>query len=124
MTRKETLNESKGKQISDLEAFLIIAEKLLDDKLQERPKAGLTLAKGKPNERKVRYTEAKETLFELRYFFEMKGCMSFGVCETCRSLDQKSHGNQAFGTCRKSKDVKHIWDTCSEHSREGGGYGL
>jgi hypothetical protein len=124
MPRKETLNEIKGKKISDLEAFLIIAEKLLEDKLQEKPKAGVTLAKGKPNERKVRYTEARETLNELKYFFEMKGCMSFGVCGTCRSLDQRSHGNTAFGTCRKTKSVQHIWDTCAEHSKEGGGYGL
>ena len=124
MERKKTLNEDKGKTLSDLEAVLIMVNKLLDDKIEEKPKAGITLAKGQPNERRLRYSEARAILRKLENFFEIKGCLSFGVCETCLHLDQAAHGNKAFGTCKKDRSYRHIWESCSEHSREGGGHGL
>ena len=46
MKRQQTLNEEKGKHISDLEAFLSVARKLIIDRIEENPKAGIILAKG------------------------------------------------------------------------------
>lgn len=124
MERKQTLNESSGKQISDLEALLILMNKLLEDKLEQKPKAGITLAKGQPNERRLRYTEARSILRQLEAYFGVKGCFSMGVCQTCFSLNSVGHGNPAFGTCQKSGKDCHIWDSCPQHSEKGGGYGL
>lgn len=122
--RKSTLNEDKGKQISDLEALLIVMNKLLDDKLEQKPKAGITLAKGKKNERRFRYSEAKAVLQQLESYFGIRGCLSIGVCATCSSLDQRPHANKAFGTCKRSGKMCHIWDSCPDHSKDGGGYGV
>lgn len=124
MARITTLNEDKGKQISDLEAILILMDKLLSDKLEQKPKAGITLAKGKPNERRLRYTEAMLILRRLRSYFGIKGCLSLGVCQTCTQLDQRAHANKAFGTCKRNGKHCHIWDSCPDHSTEGGGFGV
>lgn len=124
MERKKTLNEAQGKALSDLEAVLIMMNKLLDDRIEQKPKAGITLAKEQPNERKLRYTEARTILRKLENFFEAKGCLSFGVCETCLRFDQAAHGNKAFGTCKRDGSYRHIWDSCSEHSKKGGGHGI
>lgn len=123
MKRITTLNEDKGKALSDLEALIIVMNKLLEDKIEEKPKAGITLAKGQPNERKIRYTEARKILRRLEFYFGSKGCFSLGVCQTCSSLDQSAHGNKAFGTCKKKDKHCHIWDSCPEHSKQGGGHG-
>lgn len=123
MGRKTTLNEDLGCALSDLEALLIMMGKLLDDKIAEKPKAGITLAKGKKNERRLRYTEARVILRQMQDYFGIKGCMSLGVCDTCTSFDQRGHGNKAFGTCRKNGSLCHRWDSCPNHSKDGGGYG-
>lgn len=124
MGRVTTLNEDKGKQISDLEALLTLMEKLLLDKLEQKPKAGITIAKGKPNERRLRYSEALVLYRQLRAYFGVRGCLSLGVCQTCTSWDNRAHGNPIFGDCRRSGKTKHGWESCPEHSKEGGGYGL
>lgn len=123
MPRTTTLNEDKGKQISDLEALLIMMDKLLADKLEQKPKAGITLAKGKPSERRVKYTQARKFLRTLEDYFGSRGCLSMGVCQTCTQLDQRANGNKAFGTCKRTGKPCHVWDTCPEHSKKGGGYG-
>lgn len=123
MPRKETINEQNGKEISDLEALLIVMNHLLENKLKEKPAAGITLAKGKPNERRVRYKDARALLRGLEGYFGSRGCISIGVCETCLSLSRNGHGSPYFGTCNKTGKLKHVWDTCLEHSKEGGGYG-
>lgn len=123
MSRITTLNEDKGKQISDLEALMIIMDKLIGDKLEENPKAGLIIAKGKPNERKIRYHEAKTLLQGLEGYFGQKGSFSLGVCATCTKFDTRSHGTAWFGTCQTSGALVHEWDGCLKHSVEGGGHG-
>lgn len=120
-----TLNEEKGKQISDLEALLILINKLIDDKIYQKPKAGIILAKGKPNERRFRFTEAKKTMSKMEGYFGFKGCISIGVCETCTCFDQGGSSTKVFGVCtKKARETRHCWDTCPEHSKEGGGYGV
>lgn len=65
MSRKTTINEESGKQISDLEALFIVMNKLMDDKIEEKPNAGITIAKDRKNERRIRYTKAKGYCFIL-----------------------------------------------------------
>ena len=122
MKRITSLNEDKDCQISDLEALLIVCEKLLNDKLEQKPKAGITLAKGKSNERKISYKEAKILLKLLGAYFGYKGCISIGVCQTCDYFEDA--GRRGIGMCKKNGSICHIWDTCKQHSKEGGGYGV
>lgn len=117
------INEDKGLMVSDLEAMLIVMYKLISDKLEEKPKAGITLAKGKKNEKKVRYKGVKEDLLALIDFCSAKGMLSIGVCETCKSYSTSGHASKNFGTCKKTGKQCHRWDTCKEHSKKGGGYG-
>lgn len=124
MKRKPTLNEEKGKQISDLEAFLSVTRKLLIDKLEEKPKAGITLAKGNKNERKVRYSDALRYADSLESFLGTRGMFSMGVCQTCKHFDTKSLPDSFFGKCKIHKMTVHEYESCLEHSREGGGYGV
>lgn len=124
MPRQTTINEDKGKTISDLEALMVIMEKLLDEKIAAKPKAGITLAKGLPNERKIRYSEAKSILKYLAVHFGTQGCFSFGICATCTSFDSTSPENEFFGTCGKTGELCTEWHTCYEHSVTGGGYSL
>lgn len=122
--RIKGINEVKGKNISDLEALLVVMYKAIDDKVQDKPGAGITLAKGQKNERKVKYKDAKTDLQKLVDYFAQKGCFSFGVCETCTSFDTRGHENKCFGTCALNGKTCHIWNTCQQHSKKGGGYGL
>ena len=124
MERRETLNEDRGTTVSDLEALIIVIGRLLDEKLEQKPKAGITIAKGKNNERRIRYSEAKVLLDRLENYFQSKGCFSIGVCQTCASLNQSAHGNKAFGTCVKTGKSCHVWESCSDHSKSGGGFGV
>lgn len=120
----KSLNAEKGKTISDLEAVLLLMDKMVQSKLNEKPKAGVTLCKGAKSERRLKYAEAKELVDSLLTYFGMKGCFSFGICGTCTAFDTRSHGNEDFGTCKVSRNTVHRFETCSEHSKKGGGFGL
>lgn len=124
MGRITTLNEDKGRAISDLEALMVTMEKLLNDKLEQKPNAGITFAKGQPNEKRFKYTEARVALKCLEEYFDSTGCFSIGVCDTCASFSRAGHGNRNFGTCKKHGMVGHCWNSCSDHSKKGGGYGI
>lgn len=124
MARKTTLNEDHGKQINDIEAFLILAKKLIDDKLEQKSKSGIILAKGKPNERRFKFSEARKIAETMDTYFGLKGCFSIGICDTCTFFTRDCHSNKDFGTCTKNRCTYHCWDNCSNHSKEGGGYGI
>lgn len=117
-----SLNADKGKTVSELEAMFIALEKLLDKQIESGEGKGIIIAKGKPNEVRVKYTDVKKTLKKMNDYFGIKGAMSFGICKTCTSFDNRGSSVGYFGNCR-GKTV-HEYETCSQHSREGGGFGL
>lgn len=117
-----SLNENLGTTINELEVMFSGLEKLLDKRIEENPKSGYIMAKGKPNEVRMRYTEMKHVLSKMRDYFEIKGCMSLGICKTCTNFNSKHSSVGYFGLCR-GKDTKHEYDTCSQHSYTGGGFG-
>lgn len=121
MKRKSSLNETTGKTISEFEAFLILAEKLINEKIEAGGK-GLILAKGKPNEVKLSYKKALKILKSMDKCFAYKGCKSYGVCMTCNNFDTTKFQDKEFGYC--GSDMKHKYDTCPNHSKLGGGFGL
>lgn len=124
MKRQQILNEEKGKHISDLEAFLSVARKLIIDRIEENPKAGIILAKGNKNERKVRYSDALRYADSLESFLGTRGMFSIGVCQTCKYLDRKPIPDSYYGKCKIHKITVHEYESCLEHSKEGGGYGV
>lgn len=121
--RRTSLNEDLGNPISDFEALIIVMQKLLDDKRAEKPNAGITLGKGKQNERRLSYKDAQKALNKLQKFALIKGMISIGVCETCSSFDTSSSTVKSVGVCRKNGKQMHCWETCPVHSKEGGGFG-
>lgn len=120
-----SLNADKGKTVSDLEAVLIVAQRLIDAKLEKSPNGGIVFAKGKPNERRFKYSEAEFVLARLYDYFGANGMLSIGVCDTCTEFDRACHRNSfnSFGTCKLDHKTHHCYDSCSSHSKEGGGYG-
>lgn len=125
MKREKTLNEEYNREISDIEALLQTCRKLIQDKMEEKPKAGITFAKGKENERRFSYKEALQELKTLELYFGEKGCFSLGTCQTCKVFDTSGEGpSMGIGICKKQNLIKHKYETCKDHTRQGGGYGV
>lgn len=118
---RDSLNKEKGTTINELEAFMILMEKLIEEKLAENPKAGMIIAKGQPNEIRVRYKKALGVLHRLHGFFALKGCFSIGICQTCSSFNQAGYSAKLYGKCKGRE--KNWCDTCDDHSDSGGGFG-
>lgn len=116
-----SVNLLSGTTISELEATLILCEKLLKKELSSGKK-GIILSKGNPNEIKLSYKHAVEVLDSIDKNFKYKGCMSFGICGTCEKFDTKKFTDGEFGYCNGT--MKHKYDTCQNHSKLGGGFGL
>lgn len=119
-----SLNLKKGKEISDLEILFHLLNNLLDKKLEEKPKGGYIMGKGKDNEKRMKYTEAKERFKALYDYFAVQGTFSLGSCSTCDNWDSSSCSSGNFGKCRMKHKTTNYFDTCGEgHSYNGGGFG-
>lgn len=77
------------------------------------------MAKGKPNEIRLKFIDMKRVLNSLSSKLGLEGSFSFGVCKTCTRYE--SLGG-CTGTCG-SRNV-HEYDSCAQHSKQGGGFGL
>lgn len=120
--KKRSLNEDNGYTISDLELTLYGLRKLVVDKLSVKPNAGFVMAKGKPNESRIRYKDMLRVLDSLQTKLGQDGCLSFGVCKTCTRFNPKASLTGEFGAC--GTKIVHEYDSCPNHSKSGGGYGL
>lgn len=123
----KSLNLDKGFSINELEAFILIVDKMLEEKLQVNPKAGIVLAKGRPNEKKVRYKDLKKVLSTLELYFSQKGCLSFGICRDCGNFNGAGYFSncKGLGRCRLNSDKEvNAYDSCSRHTVDTGGFGL
>lgn len=116
------LNESKGTTISDLELTLTALKKLLKQKIGDKPKAGFIMAKGQPNEARIRYRDMIRVLDSLDAKLSLEGCFSMGVCKTCTRYNPKVSGRGCFGAC--GDKIVHEYDSCDKHSKRGGGFGV
>lgn len=116
------LNADKGVTISELEGLLIAIRKLLKDRVKDNPNAGLILAKGKPNEARFRYADLIPVLDSLKLKLSQQGCLSFGVCKTCGKFNPRVSGTGHLGAC--GDKIVHEYDSCGNHTKKGGCYGL
>lgn len=112
-----SINKEQGLKLSDLEMFFLVTQ----DFIQKQLKNGKKGKKLTPED-KITYEQMQGILFALHSEFGLKGCFSFGVCETCSNFDNSMYSSEFSGKC-KGKDV-HCFDSCSEHSDQGGGFGL
>ena len=119
-----TLNEHNGGTISDLELTLTAVKKLLRKRLEENPKAGLVMSRGKKNEARMRYRDMAKVIESLEAKLSLEGCFSMGVCKTCKKFNPKVSGKGCFGSCGNSDKLVHEYDSCADHSKKGGGYGV
>lgn len=117
-----SLNEDQGTTISELEVTFIALRKLLKQKLKENPKSGMLVAKGKPNEARLRYKDMLSVLDSLEVKLSQEGCLSFGICKTCGRFNPKVSGRGCFGAC--GNKIVHEYDSCEKHTQEGGCFGL
>lgn len=112
---------------NELEMALKIAMKAIDQLMVEKPKGGLIVNKGQDIEAKMSYKEAKRCVERIQRRFGMLGAFSFGICGCCDKWDARGHfsgKHKDFGTCTVSKKSTHRYDSCMNHSKENGGWGL
>ena len=110
----QSINMDRGNQIGDLELFFLVAQELIQDKIRQGRKMGQGY--------KMSYKKAQGVLYDLCSYFAIKGCFSFGTCETCEKFGNGVSSNGITGMCNGQE--KNWCDTCSEHSIQGGGFGL
>lgn len=112
---------------NELEMALKIVKKALDQLLEEKPKGGLVVNKGKATEAKMSYKEAKMCVERIQRRFDKLGTFSFGICGSCTKWCTSGHFTgqwEDFGTCRSTNKFTHRYDSCDSHSKENGGWGL
>jgi hypothetical protein len=112
----------KGYKKNELEMFLLCSKKALQKLIDENPKSGLIVEKDTSGETKMKYKDALVCLQRLEDTFAIKGAFSFGICGNCTKFNTTGHANKNYGTCN-GRTVGYF-DTCDNHSKEGGGWGL
>ena len=117
----KSINEQAGTTINELEATLILVEKLLQRQIDAGGK-GIIISKGNTNEVKLTYKKALKVIHSIDKSFSYKGCKSYGICQTCKKFDSRGFTDGEFGYC--GSEMKHKYDTCQNHSHTGGGFGL
>lgn len=96
-------------KINDLEGFFLIVQELIQDRVSKGKKG-----KKLPSGYKMSYVKAQGILFDLHTYFGLKGCFTFGPCETCDKFNSKGYSHESLGKC-KGKE-KNWCDSCDEHS--------
>ena len=112
---------------NELEMALKIAMRAIDQLMVEKPKGGLIVNKGQDTEAKMSYKEARLCLERLERRFGGLGAFSFGICGCCTKWDTRPHCTahwKDFGTCKVDGKSTHRYDSCENHSKKNGGWGL
>lgn len=120
----KNLNAEKGCTINDLELSLIALKATLMKLSIEHPDKVFRIAKGKPNETQVSYSDMIGVVESLQNNLASKGCFSFGVCKTCGHFKRCLGSTEYYGCCSLDTKIRHEYESCSKHTKEGGGYGL
>lgn len=120
--KMHSVNKHKGTTLNELEATIMYAITLFERKTEEKPSSGVIFCKGKPNELRLKYTDMVQTLISLQGKLGLEGCMSYGICKTCSKFDRSNFPGGQLGYCGGT--LKHEYDSCSKHSKAGGGFGV
>lgn len=101
---------------NELEKFLTVVEYILEKRLEEKPKGGITAYKGEDREAGMSYRKALEVLGDLKYFLLTYNSIEhFGICKTCGYFCAEGC-SKSFGICtnpnRNIARSRHIYDNC------------
>ena len=109
---------------NELQMLLLCCRKALERQIEVNPKSGVITHKGEKTERKMTYTKALECLEKFEDLYAMSGAFSFGICGECSKFSTAGHQSRhdCFGHCGGKS--KHCYDSCVNHGKKGGGYGL
>ena len=110
---------------NELEMALKIAMKAIDKLMEEKPKGGLIVNKDQDIEAKMSYKEAKLCMKRIERRSAMLGAFSFSICGNCTKWNTTPHCTDQykdFGDCVGK--MTHRYDSCSNHSKTNGGWGL
>jgi hypothetical protein len=118
----KSLNADYGLPISELEAYMLCVDKILQHKIEEKPNSGVILNKGEENQIKLKYTQIREIHEKLHSYMSSEGLFSFGLCMTCGKWNNKGSSTGLYGMC--GKDSTHAYHSCAEHTPIGAGFGL
>lgn len=113
----QSINMARGNKICDLEGFFLVIQELLQEQV-ENGKKGKILSP----EYKMSYKKARGILFDLHSYFGLKGCFSYGTCDTCERFQNGAYTHGIMGTCGGQE--KFWCDACNKHTQETGGFGL
>ena len=113
----KSINMEKGIELSELELFFLAVQNLIEEK-ESKGKKGKKFKNGQ----KISYKKVQAILYELKSYFGLKGCFSFGICGTCNRFENSISSNGMYGECKGQE--KHAFDSCNEHGEQGGGFGL
>ena len=112
---------------NELEMALKIATKAVNQLLEQKPKGGLIVNKGQATEARMSYDEARLCLERLHRRFDILGAFSMGICGECTKWSTAEHDTGHWGdcgTCKTSGKHMHRYDSCDQHSKKNGGWGL
>ena len=108
----QSIRQMKNKEICDLELFFLVVQELIQDQIKNGKKG-----KKLSPEYKMSYKKAQGILWSLNSYFGLKGCFSFGTCDTCENFNNANYSRGIIGKC-KGKE-KNWCDSCNEHTKEG-----
>lgn len=114
-------------KLNELEMSLKIAMRAVNHLIEQKPKGGLVIHKGEPTESKMSYQEALLCLQRIERMFHLRGASSFGVCGGCSKWNPSGHNTgdyEDMGTCTATQKFTHRYESCGNHSKENGGWGL
>ena len=106
-----SIRQMRNKEICDLELFFLVVQELIQDQV-ENGKKGKKLS----SKYKMSYKKGQGILWSLYSYFGLKGCFSFGTCDTCKNFSNANYSRGILGKC-KGKE-KNWCDSCSEHVKE------
>lgn len=105
--------------VSDLNVVFCALYNLLAEKLEEEPKKGIVVSKGRPNQRKVTWGEVMIMAHALEDFFTFRkmrtGCRE---CQRCKSWKPISQASPHMGHCSKhKKEPVHAFSSCRKFNK-------
>ena len=100
--------------VTDLDVLFVAVYNLLYEKIQEEPKKGIVVSKGKPNQRKVTWKEIMDIAHETEdYFIFRKARTGCDICWLCKYFQSVSDTSPHRGQCKaRGLTLVHAWGSC------------
>lgn len=109
--------------MTEVEKAFIAVQKIIEKKIDENPKGGIIVNKGKDNEVKIKYKDLLRIVNSISYHvLKRKQIYSRGICKTCEHFDSTGY-TENHGKCTLISTKEHpitnygrcmgIYDNCA-----------